>query len=152
MPAADTFVASVLLDPLICFLACDDPDARVVSYPLLGAASDDDSTEAGPCEGPSWSRGARCRRSQTARYATLSQKRSPTAAQRHVHAPRRRRGAAITVNATRGARPLRPFARGALPPALHPPGAWPTQLQYAEAVDTRFRQLLSSPTKVPELC
>ena len=58
--------------------------------------------------------------------------------------------AAIAVNATRGARPLRPFARGALPPALHS-DAWPTQLQYAEAVDARFRQLLSSPTKVPEL-
>ena len=57
--------------------------------------------------------------------------------------------AAISVNATRGARPLRPFACGALPPALHS-GAWPTQLQYAEAVDARSRQLLSSPTKVPE--
>ena len=58
--------------------------------------------------------------------------------------------AAIAVNATRGARPLRPFARGALPPALQS-SAWPKQLQYDEAVNARFRQLLSSPTKVPEL-
>ena len=58
--------------------------------------------------------------------------------------------AAIAVNATRGARPLRPFARGTLPPTLRC-GAWPKQLQYAETVDARFRQLLSSPTKVPEL-
>ena len=54
------------------------------------------------------------------------------------------------MNATRGARPLRPFARGAVPPALHS-GAWPKQLQYAEAVDARFRLLLSSSAKVPEL-
>ena len=58
--------------------------------------------------------------------------------------------AAIAVNATRGERPLHPFARGALPPALHS-GALPKQLQYTEAVGARFRQLLSSPTKVPEL-
>ena len=31
VPAADTFVASALLDPPVCFLACDDPHARVVS-------------------------------------------------------------------------------------------------------------------------
>ena len=37
-----------------------------------------------------------------------------------------------------------------MPPTLRY-GTWPKQLQYAEAVDARFRQLLSSPTKVPEL-
>ena len=51
MPATDIFVASTLLDPPVCFLACDDPGALVVSCPLLGAASDDDSAEAGPCAG-----------------------------------------------------------------------------------------------------
>ena len=54
------------------------------------------------------------------------------------------------MNATRGARPLRPFARGALPRTLHS-GAWPKRLQYSTAVDALFRQLLGSPTKVPEL-
>ena len=142
VPAADSFVTSALREPPVCFLACDDPDARVVSCPLLGAASDDNSAEASPCAGLAW-------RSQAALAG------SPlydlvAAALAHTGTFMHHGAAAIAVNATRGARPLRPFARGALPPTLCC-GAWPKQLQYAEAVDARFRQLLSSPTKVPEL-
>ena len=142
VPAAKTFVASALRDPPVCFLACGDPDARIISCPLLGAASDDNSAEAGPCAGLSW-------RSLPALadnplYDLVAATFAHTGTCMHHGA------ATIAVNATRGARPLRPFARGALPPTLHS-GTWPKQLQYAEIVDARFRQLLGSPTKVPGL-
>ena len=142
VPAAETFVTTALRDPPVCFLACDDPDARVVSCPLLGAAGDDGSAEAAPCAGLAWCSQAALAGSPL--YDLVA------AALAHTGTFMHHGAAAIAVNATRGARPLRPFARGALPPTLCC-GAWPKQLQYAEAVDARFRQLLSSPTKVPEL-
>ena len=140
--AADAFVTTALRDPPVCFLACDDPDARVVSCPLLEAAGDDGSAEAAPCAGLAWCSQAALAGSPL--YDLVA------AALAHTSTFMHHGAAAIAVNATRGARPLRPFARGALPPTLCC-GAWPKQLQYAEAVDARFRQLLSSPTKVPEL-
>ena len=120
----------------------DDPDARVVSCPLLGAAGDDGSVEASPGTGLSW-----CSLPALANGPLYD---LVAAAFAHTGTSMHRGAAAIAVNATRGARSLRPFARGALPPALHS-GAWPTQLQYADAADARIRQLLRSPTKVPEL-
>ena len=116
MPAADAFVTSALLDPPVYFLACDDPDARIVSCPLLGAASDDDSAEAGPCAELSW-----CSLTALADGPLYD---LVAAAFAHSGTFMHHGAAAIAVNATRSARPLRPFARGALPPALHS-GAWP---------------------------
>ena len=80
VPVADTFVASALLNPPARFLACDNPDARVVSCPLLGAASDDDSVRAlvvlaaGACRQPA---------------VASSQQRSPTPARSCTTAPPR---------------------------------------------------------------
>ena len=110
VPAAETFVASALRDPPVCFLACDDPDARIVSRPLLGAASEDDSAEAGPCAGLSWCSLAALADSPL--YDLVA------AAFAHTGTFMHHGATAIAENAMRGARPLRPFARGALPPTL----------------------------------
>ena len=118
VPAADTFVASALLDLPVCFLAFDDPGARVVSCPLLGAASDDDSAEAGPCAGISW-----CSLPALADGSLYD---LVAAALAHNGTSMHHSAAAIAGNAKRGARPLRPFVCGALPPVLHS-GAWPTR-------------------------
>ena len=85
-------------------------------------ASDDDSAEAGPCAGLSW-----CSLSALAGSLLYD---LVAAAIAHTGTFMHHGAAAIAVSATRGARPLRPFARGALPPTLRS-GAWPKQLHYS---------------------
>ena len=98
VPAAEAFVTSALIDPPVCFLACDDPDARVVCCPLLGAASDDDSAEAVACAGLSWRSLATLAGSPL--YDLVAAALAYTGTFMHHGA------AAIAVNVTRGARRL----------------------------------------------
>ena len=139
---AGAFVAYALPDPPVVVLACDDPDARIVACPMLTSSGDDGGAESGECDWLSWR--------PLAELASGPLYDFVAAALAHTGTFMHHGAAAIAVNARRGARPLRPFARAAVPPALHP-GAWPAQLQYAEAVGARFRAVLSRPRSVPSL-